>query len=73
MLKRFLNVYNLSLEDYLVRKDIVVVIDGDEYGELDNLIECGLVNKDSIVLRFPNKGSFDVFSFKEKNENEEMD
>ena len=73
LLKRFLKDNNLSLEDYLVRKDIVVVIDGDEYCELDNLIECGLVNKDSIVLRFPNRGSFDIFSFKEKNENEEMD
>jgi len=73
LLKRFLKDNDLSLEDYLVRKDIVVVIDGDEYCELDNLIECGLINKNSIVLRFPNRGSFDGFCFKEKNKNEEMD
>lgn len=53
MLKRFLSNNNISLEDFLVRRDIVVVIDGDEYCELDNLIDCGLIKKDSIVLRFP--------------------
>lgn len=73
LLKKFLKNSNLSLEDYLVRKDVIVVIDGDEYCELDNLIKCGLINKDSIVLRFPNRGSFASFCFKEKNENEEMD
>lgn len=73
LLKSFLINNNISLEDYLVRKDIVVVIDGDEYDELDNLIDCGLIKKDSIVLRFPNRGSFDGFYFKEKNENEKMD
>lgn len=73
LLTGFLELNKLSLEDFLIRKDIVVVIDGDEYCELDNLIECGLINKDSIVLRFPNRGSFDSFCFKEKNENEKMD
>ena len=53
LLKCFLRDKNISLEDYLVRKDIVVIIDGDEYCELDKLIDCGLINKDSIVLRYP--------------------
>ena len=72
LLKRFLKDNNLSLEDYLVRKDIVVVIDGDEYCELSNLIECGLINEDSIVLRFPKEGSFDCFLY-EEGENEKTD
>lgn len=72
LLKRFLKDNNLSLEDYLVRKDIVVVIDGDEYCELSSLIECGLINEDSIVLRFPKRGSFDYFLYEEE-ENEETD
>ena len=72
LLKRFLKDNNLSLEDYLVRKDIVVVIDGDEYCELSSLIECGLINEDSIVLRFPKRGSFDCF-FYEESENEKTD
>lgn len=72
LLKRFLKDNNLSLEDYLVRKDIVVVIDGDEYCELSSLIECGLINEDSIVLRFPKRGSFDCFLYEEE-ENEETD
>lgn len=56
LLRRFLADNNLSLEDYLVRKDVVVVIDGDEYCELGNLIDCGMINKDSIVLICPDRG-----------------
>lgn len=59
LLRGFLKTNNLTLEDYLVRKDVVVVVDGDENCELYNLINCGLINKDSIVLRFPNYGSSD--------------
>lgn len=55
LLTRFLANNDLSLEDYLVRKDIVVVIDGDEVCELGNLIGCGLIDKDSIVLIYPNR------------------
>jgi len=51
LLKRFLKETNMNLEEYLIRKDIVVVIDGDEYCELDNLIDCGLINEGSIILR----------------------
>lgn len=68
MLKRFLDGNNISLEDFLTKKDIVVVIDGDEYCELDNLINCGLIKKDSIVLKYPNNGSFDSYA---ENNNED--
>lgn len=56
LLRRFLADNNLSLEDYLVRKDVCVVIDGDEYCELGKLIDCGMIDKDSIVLIYPNRG-----------------
>lgn len=56
LLQSFLKKYNMSLEYYLVRKDIVVVVDGDEYCIFDNLIGSGLVNRGSIVLRFPSYG-----------------
>ena len=51
LLKRFLKETNMNLEEYLIRKDIVVVVDGDEYCELENLINCGLINEGSIILR----------------------
>lgn len=73
LLKGFLRDNNLTLEDYLVRKDVVVIIDGDEYGELDNLIECGLIKKDSIILRFPKSMSFDCYKYNEENNDEETD
>lgn len=56
LLRRFLADNNLSLEDYLVRKDVVVVIDGDEYCELRKLIDCGMIDKDSIALMCPDRG-----------------
>ena len=68
LLDGFLKSNNLTLEDYLVRKDVVVIIDGDEYCELDKLIDCGLIKKDSIVLRYPKHGSYDCC---EENEDEE--
>lgn len=72
LLKRFLKDNNLSLEDYLIRKDVVVVITGDEYSTLSDMFECGLINKDSIVLQFPKKGSFDYFLY-EESENKKTD
>ena len=54
-LEGFLQENNLTLEDYLVRRDIVVVIDGDEVHELGNLIKCGLIERDSIVCIYPNR------------------
>jgi hypothetical protein len=71
LLKGFLRDNNLTLEDYLVRKDVVVIIDGDEYCELDNLIDCGLIKKDSIVLRYPKSGSYDYYLYQEENDDEE--
>lgn len=56
LLRRFIVDNNLSLEDYLVRKDVVVVIDGDEYRELGKLIDCGMIDKDTIVLMCPDRG-----------------
>jgi len=72
LLKRFLKDNNLSLEDYLVRKDVVVVITGDEFSTLSDMFECGLINKDSIVLQFPKEGSFDSYLY-EESENEKTD
>ena len=68
LLDGFLKSNNLTLEDYLVRKDVVVIIDGDEYCELDKLIDCGLIKKDSIVLRYPKSELYDCC---EENEDEE--
>lgn len=52
-LKKFLEINNLSLEDFLIRKDIVVVIDGDEYQIFNNMIDCGLVDADNIEVQYP--------------------
>lgn len=49
VLRRFLAKNNMTLEDYLVRKDVCVIVDGDEYCVFGSLIDCGLVDKKNIV------------------------
>ncbi len=51
LLKKFLEQTNMTMEDYLTRKDVIVVVDGDEYCELEALIHCGLIDESAIVLR----------------------
>ena len=71
LLQAFLKKYSITLEDYLTRKDIVVIITGDEYSTLSNLFECGLINKDNVFLQFP-KGylSYDLVA---EDEDEKTD
>ena len=48
LLKCFLGKNGLSLKDFLIRKDIVVVIDGDEYCIFGQMVNAGLINMDNI-------------------------
>lgn len=54
VLTGFLKSNNLSLEDYLTRKDIVVIITGDEYSTFSNMVLCGLIDVNNIVTQYPN-------------------
>lgn len=54
LLKRFLKDNNLSLEDYLVRKDIITVITGDEFSTFTDMVTCGLIDVNNIVIQYPN-------------------
>ena len=54
LLTGFLKSNNLSLEDYLTRKDIVVIITGDEYSTFSDMILCGLIDVNNIVTQYPN-------------------
>ena len=52
-LRKFLEINNLSLEDFLTRKDILVVIDGDEYQIFNNMVDCELIDIDNIESQYP--------------------
>ena len=54
LLKRFLKDNNLSLEDYLIRKDIITVITGDEFSTFTDMVTCGLIDVNHIVTQYPN-------------------
>lgn len=71
MLQAFLKKYSITLEDYLTRKDIVVIITGDEYSTMSNMFECGLINKDNVFLQFP-KGYLS-YDLEGEDEDEETD
>lgn len=49
ILRKFLKENNLTLEDYLVRKDIITVIDSDESCIFKSLINCGLIDENNII------------------------
>lgn len=48
LLQRFLETHKLSLEDFLVHKKYIVIIDGDEYCIWDKLRDAGLVDLSNI-------------------------
>lgn len=43
LLQRFLEKYDVSLEDFLTRREYFVVIDGDEYCVFDKMTDMGIV------------------------------
>lgn len=49
-LKGFLNKYHLTHKEFLENPNIIVVIDGDEYCYLYNMIDMGLMNKKSFDI-----------------------
>ena len=67
LFQRFLDKYNITLEDYLIRKDIVVIVDGDEYDIFGTMLEAGIVDKNAIQIKYPKDGSYDWELYKEKH------
>jgi len=70
LLQKFLDKYNITLEDYLIRKDIVVIVDGDEYDIFGTMLEAGIVDKNAIQIKYPKDGSYDWELYKEKHPEE---
>lgn len=52
LLQRFLRKYGITIEEYLIRKDIVVVVDGDETCIFGTMMDAGLVDKDAIQVLY---------------------
>lgn len=48
----FLKKYGLTLEEYLIRKDIIVIINGDENDILGRMIDNNLLNKEGVQIIF---------------------
>lgn len=54
----FLKKYRLTLEEYLIRKDIVVVTDGDELCIFGAMMDSGLIDKDAIQIIYSSLSSY---------------
>jgi len=48
LLKHFLFKNDIDLEDFIFNDRYIVIIDGDEYGVYDTMVESGLINIDLI-------------------------
>lgn len=70
LLQGFLEKYNITLEDYLIRKDIIVIIDGDERCIFNTMLGSGIVDKNAIQIKYPKDGSYDWELYKEKHPEE---
>ena len=56
LLTNFLREKNISLKEFLTNKKYIIVIDGDEYCELENMINNNILNKDYIEEIYPTCG-----------------
>lgn len=54
----FLKKYGITLEEYLTRKDIVVVIDGDELCIFGTMLDSGLIDEDAIQIIYSSLSSY---------------
>ena len=43
----------ITLEEFLTKKKYIVVIDGDEYCEFQNMKNAGIINMDNIEKQYP--------------------
>lgn len=53
ILSGFLKKEGITLEEYLINKKYVVIVDGDEYCIFDSMKEHGLINMDAIDREYP--------------------
>lgn len=70
LFQKFLDKYNITLEDYLIRKDIIVIIDGDEYCLFDTMANAGIVDKNAIQIKYPETGTYEGEVYKETHPEE---
>lgn len=59
LFRGFLKKYGLTLEEYLIRKDIVVVTDGDELCIFGAMMDSGLIDKDAIQIIYSSLSSYE--------------
>ena len=55
MLPKWLEIANISLIEFLINKNIIVICDGDEYCIWTDMKKLGLINMENIQLAIPEK------------------
>lgn len=64
LLSGFMKKYDVSLKEFLINKNIIVVVDGDECQILNSIKQTGLINEDNIALQFPTYGqSYETYQY----------
>lgn len=70
LLQNFLEKYNVSLRDFITKAKYIVVIDGDEYCEFENILKSGIVDLSKIENQYPYNESFDSMKWREEHEDD---
>ena len=70
LLQNFLKKYNVSLRDFITKAKYIVVIDGDEYCEFENILKSGIVDLSKIKSQYPYNESFDTMKWREEHESD---
>ena len=70
LLQNFLRKHNVSLRDFITKAKYIVVIDGDEYCEFENILKSGIVDLSKIKSQYPYNESFDTMKWREEHEDD---
>jgi len=70
LLQNFLKKHNVSLRDFITKAKYIVVIDGDEYCEFENILKSGIVDLSKIKSQYPYNESFDTMKWREEHESD---
>ena len=72
LLQSFLEREKISLEDFLINRQYIVIIDGDEYCAWDKFLKSGIIDRSKIDHEYPNvKMPMDEYIYMEEHANEE--
>lgn len=70
LLQNFIKKHDVSLRDFITKAKYIVVIDGDEHCEFENILKSGIVDLSKIKSQYPHNESFNTMKWREEHEDD---